>query len=38
MNKERIEQFSDFLLIGEVKGAFKGNPALISITTTTLGY
>jgi hypothetical protein len=39
VNEERIEQFGNFLFIGEVEGAFEGNPALVSIAQlVTLKY
>jgi len=31
VNEERIKQFCNFLFIGEVKGAFEGNPAIVNI-------
>ena len=30
MDEQRIQQLSDLLLVGEVKGSLKGNPTLIS--------
>lgn len=38
MNEERIEQFGNFLFIGEVKGAFEGNPAIVNIIPISLEY
>jgi hypothetical protein len=38
VNEERIEQFSNFLFIGKVKGAFEGNPAIVNIAPTSLKY
>jgi hypothetical protein len=38
VNEERIEQFSNFLFIGEVKGAFEGNPAIVNTTPVSSEY